>query len=224
MMWRVLAYFHPYRRPGLVVVACIAVQAVLGLAPAVVFKTLIDTLAHPHPSFGRVALLVAGGIGAALLGGLVGVAQSYLSTLISQGIVATLRGQLFNALLDQPVGFFTGHKAGDLLSRINTDIDGVEDVVTDTVFGLVSNILVTLATLALMFAFSWPLTLAVLVMIPLVGLPTRRAGRATYTARGRTQRQRGAMSAYLQEILGISGIVLVKAFGKAPPNATASAK
>src|SRR5262249_39633703 len=63
---------------------------------------------------------------------------------------------------------------------------------------------------------SWPLTLAVLVMIPLVGLPTRRAGQATYTARGRTQRQRGAMSAYLQEILGISGIMLVKAFGTAP--------
>ncbi len=216
MMWRVLAYFHPYRHAGLVVVGCIAIQAVLGLAPAVVFKALIDTLAHPHPAFSRVGLLVAAGIGAALLGGLVGVAQSYMSTLISQGIVATLRRQLFDALLDQPVGFFTGHKAGDLLSRINTDIDGVEDVVTDTVFGLVSSILVTVTTLALMFTFSWPLTLAVLVMIPLVGLPTRRAGRATYAARGRTQRQRGAMSAYLQEILGISGIMLVKAFGKAP--------
>jgi ATP-binding cassette subfamily B protein len=216
MMWRVLSYFLPYRGPGLVVVGCIALQAVLGLAPAVVFKALIDTLAHPHSAFGRVGLLVAAGIAAALLGGLVGVAQSYLSTLISQGIVATLRGQLFEALLAQPVGFFTGHKAGDLLSRINTDIDGVQDVVTDTVFGLVSNVLVTVTTLALMFAFSWPLTLAVLVLIPLVGLPTRRAGRATYAARGRTQRQRGAMSAYLQEILGISGIMLVKAFGKAP--------
>ena len=216
MMWRVLAYFGPYRGPGLIVVACIAVQAVLGLAPAVVFKALIDALAHPHPSFARVGLLVAAGIGAALLGGLVGVAESYLSTLISQGIVATLRSQLFEALLDQPVGFFTGHKAGDLLSRINTDIDGVEDVVTDTVFGLIANVLVTVTTLGLMVTFSWPLTLAVLVMIPLVGLPTRRAGRATYAARGRTQRQRGAMSAYLQEILGISGIMLVKAFGKAP--------
>jgi ATP-binding cassette, subfamily B, bacterial len=216
MKWRVLSYFHPYRRAGLIVVGCIAVQAVLGLAPAVVFKALIDTLAHPHPAFARVGLFVAAGIGATLLGGLVGVAESYLSTLISQGIVATLRGQLFEALLDQPVGFFTGHKAGDLLSRINTDIDGVEDVVADTVFGLISNVLVTLATLALMVTFSWPLTLAVLVMIPLVGLPTRKAGRATYAARGRTQRQRGAMSAYLQEILGISGIMLVKAFGKAP--------
>jgi len=42
MMARVLAYFRPYWRPGLLVVACIAVQAVLGLAPAVVFKSLIQ--------------------------------------------------------------------------------------------------------------------------------------------------------------------------------------
>lgn len=69
MMWRVLSYFGPYRRAGLVVVGCIAVQAVLGLAPAVVFKALIDTLAHPHPSFARVGFLVAAGIGAALAAG-----------------------------------------------------------------------------------------------------------------------------------------------------------
>jgi len=214
MIRRVLSYFRPYRRPGLIVVACIAVQAVLGLAPAIVFKSLIDTLARPHPSFGHVALLVAAGIGAAAAGGLVGVAAAYESTVTSQGIVATLRRQLFTRLLDQPVSFFTHRRAGDLLSRINTDIDGVEDVVTDTVFGLVSNALVTIATLALMLRFSWPLTLAVAVMIPLVALPARRAGRATYAARGRTQSYRGQMTAYLQEILGISGIMLVKAFGR----------
>jgi len=214
MMARVLSYFRPYWRPGLLVVACIAAQAVLGLAPAVVFKSLIDTLARPHPSFAHVGLLVAAGIAAAVAGGLAGVGEAYLSTRISQGIVATLRGQLFGRLLDQPVGFFTDRKAGDLLSRINTDIDGVEDVVTDTVFGLVSSVLVTIATLALMLRFSWQLTLAVLVMIPAVALPARRAGRATYRARARTQSLRGQMTGYLQEILGISGIMLVKAFGR----------
>ncbi len=216
MMTRVLSYFRPYRRPGLLVVACIAIQAVLGLAPAVVFKSLIDTLARPHPSFAHVGLLVAAGIAAAVAGGLTGVGEAYLSTRISQGIVATLRRELFGRLLDQPVGFFTDRKAGDLLSRINTDIDGVEDVVTDTVFGLVSSALVTVATLALMLRFSWQLTLAVLVMIPLVALRARRAGRATYQARARTQSLRGQMTGYLQEILGISGIMLVKAFGREP--------
>jgi len=142
------------------------------------------------------------------------VGEAYLSTRISQGIVATLRRQLFGRLLDQPVGFFTDRRSGDLLSRINTDIDGVEDVVTDTVFGLVSSVLVTITTLALMLRFSWQLTLAVLAMIPTVALPARRAGRATHKARARTQSLRGQMTGYLQEILGISGIMLVKAFGR----------
>jgi len=173
MIGRVLSYFRPYRGPGLLVVACIAVQAVLGLAPAVVFQRLINTLARPHASFAHVGLLVAAGIGAAIVAGLTGVAQAYVSTVISQGIVARLRRQLFGRLLDQPLAFFTHRKAGDLLSRINTDIDGVEDVVTDTVFGLVSSTLVTIATLALMLTFSWPLTLAVLHAAP-GGQPTRR--------------------------------------------------
>jgi ATP-binding cassette subfamily B protein len=51
-------------------------------------------------------------------------------------------------------------------------------------------------------------------MIPAVALPARRAGRATYKARARTQSMRGQMTGYLQEILGISGIMLVKAFGR----------
>src|SRR6266700_7948793 len=92
MIGRVLSYFRPYPRRGLLVVACIALQAVLGLAPAVVFKSLIDTLARPHPSFAHVGLLVAAGIAAAVAGGLAGVGEAYLSTRISQGIVATLRG------------------------------------------------------------------------------------------------------------------------------------
>lgn len=65
MTARILGYFRPYWRPGLLVAGCIAVQAVLGLAPAVVFRSLIDTLAARHPSFAHVGLLVAAGDGCA---------------------------------------------------------------------------------------------------------------------------------------------------------------
>jgi ATP-binding cassette, subfamily B, bacterial len=90
----------------------------------------------------------------------------------------------------------------------------VEDVVADTVFGLARNLLTTIATLVLMLRFSWPLTLVVLALIPLLGWPAHSAGRATYRARARTQGKLAEMNAYLQEILGISGILLVKAFGR----------
>ena len=212
LLGRVLGYFSPYRGRGVLVAACIAAESVLGLAPAVVIRALIDYLGHPHGNLGHVLLLVAAGVGAALGGGLIGVADSYVTTVISEGIVFTLRRQVFENLLDQSVGWFTRSRSGELMSRLSNDIDAVNDVVTDTVFGLARNLFTTIATLVLMLRFTWQLTLAVLVLIPLISLPARKAGRASYTARGRTQRKLAEMTAYLQEILGISGILLVKAF------------
>ena len=212
LLGRVLGYFSPYRGRGVLVAACIAAESVLGLAPAVVIRALIDYLGHPHGNLGHVLLLVAAGVGAALGGGLIGVADSYVTTVISEGIVFTLRRQVFENLLDQSVGWFTRSRSGELMSRLSNDIDAVNDVVTDTVFGLARNLFTTIATLVLMLRFTWQLTLVVLVLIPLISLPARKAGRASYTARGRTQRKLAEMTAYLQEILGISGILLVKAF------------
>lgn len=205
---RVFGYFAPYRWRGALVVGCIAAESVLGLAPALVIRALIDYLGRPHGTMGHVLLLVAAGVGAAIGGGLIGVADSYLTTVVSEGIVFTLRRQVFENLLDQSVGWFTRSRSGELMSRLSNDID----VVTDTVFGLARSLFTAIATLVLMLRFTWPLTVAVLILIPLVSLPARKAGRASYAARGRTQGKLAEMTAYLQEILGISGILLVKAF------------
>ncbi|MGH7749524.1 MAG: hypothetical protein ACREQ5_32875, partial [Candidatus Dormibacteria bacterium] len=69
LLRRVFSYFRPHLRRGLLVTACIAAEAVIGLAPAVVFKALIDYLARPGGHFGHVAVLVGAGVGAALVGG-----------------------------------------------------------------------------------------------------------------------------------------------------------
>jgi ATP-binding cassette subfamily B protein len=69
---RVLAYFRPYWRAEVLALACLGAGALLGLVPALVFRALIDYLGDESPSFGHVALLVAAGVGGAIVGGLVG--------------------------------------------------------------------------------------------------------------------------------------------------------
>src|SRR4051794_22838967 len=155
---RVLGYFEPYWRAGLLALGCIAVQALLGLAPALVFRSLIDYLGRPDARFGHIALLVGAGVAAALVGGLVALGQMYLTERISQGIIFDLREQLFGGLLDQPVGFFTSTKSGEVMSRMTNDVNGVEDVVADTVFGVARNAIVAATTLVLMVSFDWRLT------------------------------------------------------------------
>jgi ATP-binding cassette, subfamily B, bacterial len=209
---RVLGYFRPYWPKGLAAIACIGALAALGLVPALVTKGLLDSLTRPGARFGQILLLVGAGIAASLVGGLVGVAESWFSIQISQGIMFDLRRQVFDRLLGQSVGFFTHNRSGELLSRINNDVNSVEDVVADTVLGLVSNLIVASTTLALAVALDWRLTLLVLLMVPLAMVPTRRVGKTTYRARKQTQEQYGRITAYLQEVLGISGILLVKAF------------
>jgi ATP-binding cassette subfamily B protein len=209
---RVLAYLLPYWRASLLVLGCIAIGALLGLAPALVFRALIDHLADEDPEFGHVLFLIGAGIGAAIVGGVIGLAEDYLTERISQGIIFDLREQLFDRLLHQSVGFYTHHRAGEVMSRIGNDVNDIENVVAQTVFGVVNNALVAGTTLGLMIAFDWRLTLVALVLIPLIALPMRRAGRRVYAARGATQRKLADLTAHLQEVLGISGALLVKAF------------
>lgn len=214
MLARVFGYFRPYWRRGGLALVCIAVSAALGLVPALIAKDLIDYLARANKGVAPLLRLVAAGVAASIGLGLIGVAQSFLTTTISEGIMFRLREQLFDRLLRQSVGFFTASRSGDLMSRLNNDVGGIQDVVSDTIFGLITSVAVAATTIALMLALSWQLTLAALVIMPLVLIPSRFVGRVTYRARERTQERLSAMSVYMQEILGISGMLLVKAFTK----------
>src|SRR6266849_9031311 len=214
LVQRVFCYFVPYWRRALIVLGCIGISAGLGLEPALVTKGVSDYLGNPTNGVGPLALLVAGGVAASLAGGLIGVLRTFLQTSISQGIMFDLREQLFDRLLRQSVGFFTSRRSGDLLSRMSNDVGGIQDVVSETVFGLVSDIITVATTLALMLALDWRLTLAALVLMPIVLLPTRYVGKATYRIRKQTQEKLSQMSSYMQEVLGISGILLVKALTK----------
>jgi ATP-binding cassette, subfamily B, bacterial len=140
--------------------------------------------------------------------------RALIDYLISQGIIFDLREQVFDRLVHQSVGFYTSNRAGEVMSRIGNDVNGIENVVADTIFGVARNALVTVTTLALMFSFDWRLALFALVLLPAIAIPMRRAGRRVYQARGRTQAKLAEMTAYLQEVLGISGALLVKAFVK----------
>ncbi len=91
-----------------------------------------------------------------------------------------------------------------------TDIAGLETILGTTVPTLITNGLLSVGLLVVMVAFDWRLTLAALVLLPVVMLPARGTARRTVRARRQVQEQFATMSAYLQETLGIAGIMLVR--------------
>ena len=212
LLKRVFSYFVPYWKFALVVLACIGVAAALGLVPAQITKELVDGLSSQSINFRMILILIGALILSAIVAGLIGVLQAWLSNRISQGIMYDLRNQLFGHMLRQSVGFFTRSRTGDVMSRLTNDVNGIQSVVSDTVFNLIQNAVFLATAIVYMVALDWRLTIAALVVVPMFTLPTRRVGTATFEARKRTQSKLSELTAYMQEVLGISGILLVKAF------------
>lgn len=213
MVVRIAAYFRPYWRRGLLVVGAIATGAVLGIFPPLLVRSAIDN-AIANRNGGLLNLLVAGMILIPIAGSLVGVGQTYLNTAIGQQVMFDVRNQLYRSLRRQGMRFFTHTKAGELVSRINNDVTGVESVVTGTVSNIVSNLLTVGTTLAVMFTLDWGLTLISLAILPLFIYPTRRVGRIRRELAGRRQVRVARLSTLVEETLGVSGVQLIKTFGR----------
>lgn len=213
MRRRALRYFRPYRRQCALVAAGLAAGAALGLVPAAVTKTLIDELTAPGASLGLVALLVGISVVAALIAGLVGLADAYLRTVISQGVMLDIRTELFDRLLDRSVSEVTDRRSGDLLSRMSNDVAAVEGVIADTTFGLVETAVVGIVTAAFLLALDWRLMILIFVLLPAFTVPARVAGARSYRARHAIYEKLSEITSSIHEVLGISGILLAKAFG-----------
>jgi ATP-binding cassette subfamily B protein len=211
---RVLAYLRPYRRRGVAALGLSLLQTGISVVPLLAAKLLIDRLTRPTPSFGGLALPVLLAVAAGLVAAALGVGIAYLVESVSESIVYDLREQLFDHLIDHGSAFYTHNRAGDLLTRMLGDVGGVDTTLSTTLLSLVQSALSLVATLALMVVLDWRLTLAALIVVPLVVVPTRRAGLRISRARRSVQEQLGTLTGYLQETLGLSGMLLVRVFGR----------
>lgn len=98
------------------------------------------------------------------------------------------------------------------MSRVNNDVAGLQNVVTDTVASSINNFIITLSTLVAMIFLDWRLTALSVLILPLFIVPTKRVGRLNFEARKLTQQKLSDLSSLMQETLSVSGVMLVKAF------------
>jgi ATP-binding cassette subfamily B protein len=212
---RVGAFFLPYWRAELMTLACIVAAAVLGLAPPLFTKYLIDD-AIPAGSMQAVLIGVGGMIGSALFAGLLGVYQGYLNSLVGEGIMRDIRTSMVAHLHRMPVSFFTNTKTGEIMNRVSSDVDNVDNIVTGTFVTIVTNVATMVTTIVTIFILDWRLALLALAVVPLMILPLSPIGRRMYRIRKQTRERRDEIESLTQETLSISGIVLMKSFVREP--------
>lgn len=212
---RTLSLFRPYWLRLLVIFLTILVNVGLGTLPPLIWAFVIDR-AIPEANFHLLLLLVMAAIGIAVLGGLVGVAQNYLTTWIAQRIIYDLRGQLFHKLQRMSLRFFTESRTGEIMSRVTSDVAGIEGAISGTLVAVVTNLLTVGWTLSVLFAWHWKLALVAVAILPLFVFPTRKVGAFRWRVTSLAQQRLAELNSLIQEALSVSGHLVIQAFAREP--------
>ncbi len=215
LLRRVAAYAAPYRSKISLALVAIMASSLLGLAPPLLYRDLIDR-ALPQKDLTRLNLLVLGMIAIPLGGGLIDVGQRWLTARIGEGIIADLRKALYAHMQRMSLRFFTNTKTGELMSRLNNDVVGAQRAVTSTLLSIITSVVQLVAALAIMLSLDWRLTLISLLIVPLFILPSRRVGRMLRDIARQQLDLNAEMNTLSNETLNVSGALLVKLFGRQP--------
>lgn len=211
LLLRILSYLMPYRLQFLFVFLSILLSATVGLLPAIITGRIVDQALMGEDLALLVRLLIMA-FCALGVSQLIGILESYINAWISQRIIFDMKNQMYRHLQYMPHAFFTTEKQGDIITRMNTDISGVSSVISGTLSSIVSNTATVVTTLVALFSMSWQLALVGIAIIPLLILPTKRAGKTRWKLLSESQVKNDEMNQVINETLSVSGSMLVKIF------------
>ncbi len=210
---RIGRLFVPYRvRLGLLL-GLIVFGSILSVASPFLLREAVDKGIVGHDLV-LLTWLVAGMIALAIVNGVIGVAQTWISNQVGQRVMHDLRAAVYAHLQRMSLAFFTRTRSGEVQARIAYDIGGIDDVVTSTATSTVSTVATVAATVVAMFALSWQLTVFSLILLPFFVWLTRRVGNERRRIQSVRQGRLADMSTLVEESLSVSGILLGKTMGR----------
>ncbi|MEN0136118.1 MAG: ABC transporter ATP-binding protein [Rhodococcus sp. (in: high G+C Gram-positive bacteria)] len=138
----------------------------------------------------------------------------WLSASIGEDLILDLRTAVFDHVQRMPVAFFTRTRTGALVSRLNNDVIGAQRAFSDTLSGVVSNLVTLGITLIVMIGISWQITLCALLLLPIFVLPARTMGARLAQLNREAANHNSVMSTQMTERFSAPGATLVKLFGR----------
>jgi ATP-binding cassette subfamily B protein len=210
---RVGALFRPYRLRLGGLLTLIFVSAGLGVISPFLLRKVLDT-AIPNRDTKLLTLLVGGMIALSVLGGVIGVAQTWISNQVGQRVMHDLRASVYAHLQRMSLAFFTRTRTGEVQSRIANDIGGIDSVVTSTATSIVQNVTTVVAVVVAMVLLDWRLAAFSLFLLPFFVWLTRRVGQQRRRIQAVRQSRLADISTLVEESLSVSGILLGKTMGR----------
>lgn len=213
LMKRVLTYARPYMGKLVLLLVLIGSGIGLSLLSPLIVRQLIDHTIPDKDIRGLVLLSVAL-LGLPAINGVMNLFQRRLSAEVGEGVIYDLRMELYSGLQRMSLRFFTNTKVGELMSRLNNDVVGAQNAISRTLVDMLTNIIQVVASLAVMFALEWRMTLISIVIFPLFIIAVRQLSTRLRDIVRRQLVANAQMNAMMNETLNIGGALLVKLFGR----------
>ncbi|WP_230395461.1 ABC transporter ATP-binding protein [Plantactinospora alkalitolerans] len=210
---RIAGFARPHRRRLTTYLVLSVVMAVLAVATPVLAGRVVDGIVNGADSDLVIGLAVLIAVVALAEAGL-GLFTRFMSASIGEGLILDLRTAVFDHVQKMPVAFFTRTRTGALVSRLNNDVIGAQRAFSDTLSGMVGNLVTLLLTLVVMIGISWRITLLALVLLPVFVLPARRMGNRLARLEREAANHNATMSTQMTERFSAPGATLIKLFGR----------
>jgi ATP-binding cassette subfamily B protein len=210
---RIVQTLGPYRLQVTLMLVFILITTVLGVVNPLLIRAILDD-AVLNRNLNNLFLYASIALAISLLGGLIGVVQTYLTAQVGQNIMRDFRNRMYQKLQMMSLRFFTATRTGEIQSRLSNDINGAQNAVTDTFTSAINSILNALVTTVAMLYISPQLTLICVVLLPLFLWVTYRVGKVRRSSSSATQQSMASLHALMQETLSVSGVLLIKMLGR----------
>ncbi|MBQ6847978.1 MAG: ABC transporter ATP-binding protein [Clostridia bacterium] len=213
---RILAYMLPYKWYFLLVFAALGVSAALGLLPSVITGKIVDTIVAGTGNSGinKLINLVVLAFLVVASSQILSILERYINSWISQKIIYDMRNEMYGHLQKMPHSFFTNEKQGDIITRMNSDINGVSSVISGTLTSIVSNSLTVAVSTFYLFYTDWRMAILGIGLLPVLVFPTRYISKKRWKLVSIAQEKHDEMNQQVNETLSVSGSMLVKLFTK----------
>ncbi len=213
--FRLLRYMKRYWLQMVLVLLCILISAVAGVAGSLFLQTLIDDYITPmllsgSTDFSSLAMALIR-MGLLYLGGVLGtLAYNRMMVNVAQGILKTIRDDMFSHMQTLPIRYFDTHASGDVMSLYTNDTDTLRQMLAQSIPQIFSSIVTVVAVFCAMLSLSGWMTLFVLGFVVIMLILTRIIGGKSGTYFVKQQNSIGAVNGYIEEM--IHGQKVIKVF------------
>ena len=213
---RLLSYITKYyKKQFIIVIICIILSAVASVSGSLFLQTLIDNyitplLSTPNPVFTDLFKAICS-LGLIYV---VGIISTYIynrtMAIVSQGVLKTIRDEMFSKMQTFPIRYFDTNTHGDIMSHYTNDADTLREMISRSLPQLITSFVSIIAIFCSMLYVSVPLTIFVLLFVFLMLQVTRRVAGRSSTYFVAQQKSLGKVNGYIEEMM--NGQKVIKVF------------